>query len=279
MPIIKALTSANIVNAFSGTPDGTKFLRDDGTLMTAGGGLDKLTQSGVNNGTVTLYDNSANPALTKFIIREDGDNSDFPNLFEIQNNAGSMQWGIGGVNNGFTTYIPATGITDNAERYFRINSAGFQSPSDGKFGFHSGTNTFSGIDVAISRATVGCLIVTNGSTGVGTLITAINVLAKTADYTVLATDSFSVFTNEGTIAKRNNTLPSAAAGLEYTFVVQDSDGVTVTAATGDTITDSVTVSAAAGNIDSTDVGASLTLIAINATEWVVKSKTGVWIIT
>lgn len=279
MPIIKALTSANIINAFSGTPDGTKFLRDDGVLITAGGGLDKLTQSGVNNGTVTLYDNSANPALTKFIIREDGDNSDFPNLFEIQNNAGTLQWGIGGVNNGFTTYMPATGITDSSERYFRVNSSGFQSPSDGKFGFHSGTNTFSGMDVAISRAAVGCIIVTNGSTGIGTLLAAKFVAAKTADYSVLATDSLAVFTNEGAVGKKNNTLPSAAAGLEYTFVVQDSDGLTVTAATGDTITDSVTVSAAAGNIDSTDVGAVVTLLAINATEWVVRAQTGVWTIT
>lgn len=120
-------------------------------------------------------------------------------------------------------------------------------------------------------------IVTDETGSGGGLMFAIHtVAAKTADYPVVAGDAQTIFTNEGTTAKRNNTLPGAAAGLTYTFIVQDTDGVTVTAAAGDTIRIASSVSAAAGNIDTTTLGSTVTLVAINATEWIATSVIGTW---
>lgn len=100
--------------------------------------------------------------------------------------------------------------------------------------------------------------------------------AKTAAYPVVSGDSYKVFTNEGEAAKRNFTLPSAAAGLQFVFINQDTDGMTITAVGDDTIRIAGTGSASAGNIDSTTVGSTVTLVAINATEWVAISALGTW---
>lgn len=105
------------------------------------------------------------------------------------------------------------------------------------------------------------------------------VQAKTTAYTVVTADSEDrVFTNEGATASVNFTLPSAAANLIYTFYVQDADGVQVTAAAGDTIRIGASVSAAAGNISAVTIGNSVTLVAINATEWVAISVIGTWVV-
>jgi hypothetical protein len=113
----------------------------------------------------------------------------------------------------------------------------------------------------------------------GFLTSKTKVEAKIAAYPVTAEDSGKTFTNEGTTAKRIFMLPSAAVGLNYTFIVQDSDGMTVTAGTGDTIRLAGTVSAAAGNTDSTTVGSVVRLEAINATEWIATSIIGTWVTT
>lgn len=91
-----------------------------------------------------------------------------------------------------------------------------------------------------------------------------------------ADESRKVLTNEGATEKNYETLPTAAAGLLYIFVVQDSDGIRITAAAGDTIRVGSDVSAAGGHIESTTVGASVTLLAINATEWVAIADKGAW---
>lgn len=82
------------------------------------------------------------------------------------------------------------------------------------------------------------------------------------------------FTNEGATARQDFTLPTAVANLEYQFVVQDTDGIRVIANTGDTIRIAASVSASAGRIDSTTIGDSVTLLAVNATEWVATSLVG-----
>lgn len=77
-----------------------------------------------------------------------------------------------------------------------------------------------------------------------------------------------VTTNEGVTSKPTYTLYTAIKGLCVSFVVQDSDGLRVQAAAGDTIRIAGTASAAAGYIESTTIGDSVTLVAINTTEWV-----------
>jgi len=62
-----------------------------------------------------------------------------------------------------------------------------------------------------------------------------NVVAKTADYTVLATESGTIFTTEGTTANVNFTLPAAADGLVFWFFNAEDFNLTVTADTADTL--------------------------------------------
>jgi hypothetical protein len=114
-------------------------------------------------------------------------------------------------------------------------------------------------------------IVTPSTITAGTLVAA-----KTSAYPVVATEPRTLFTNEGASAGVTFTLPTAVANLSYTFVVQDADGVTITAASGDTIRFAGTVTAAAGSIASTTIGSTITLVAINATEWIAISVVGTW---
>lgn len=97
--------------------------------------------------------------------------------------------------------------------------------------------------------------------------------------TVNSSDSGKVYTNEGATGEIVFNLPTAAANLFYTFVVQDSDGVEVVANTGDTIRLAGSVSASAGKIESATIGSSVTIIAINATEWVAMALMGSWTVT
>ena len=87
-------------------------------------------------------------------------------------------------------------------------------------------------------------------------------------HTVVALESRRVFTNEGGTAEIVHNLPSAAGGGTYSYIIQDADGIRVNAAAGDTLRIGATVSAAAGRIQSTTIGDTVTLVAINATEWV-----------
>lgn len=83
-------------------------------------------------------------------------------------------------------------------------------------------------------------------------------------------------TNEGTTARNYNTLPSAAAGMSFEFVVQDADGMRIVAAAGDTIRVAGSVSAAAGYIQNATVGSAIRLLAVNATEWIAVNYVGTW---
>ena len=97
-------------------------------------------------------------------------------------------------------------------------------------------------------------------------------LFKTGDYTVLATDSGRTFitnTNDVTF-----TLPAAQPGLKFTFLIgQTGKNLTVVRAGSNHINSGVQ---AAG--DSTQ-GSTITLIAIDTSNWFEVSKIGVWTIT
>lgn len=116
----------------------------------------------------------------------------------------------------------------------------------------------------------------------GALLNQVNVLPKTqavSPYTVPTNEVNSYYTNEGATSAVTFNLPTAVAGLTFTFTVEDADGITVVASAGDTIRLSGSVSAAAGNTASTTIGSSVTLVAINATEWIGVSIVGTWVTT
>jgi len=90
------------------------------------------------------------------------------------------------------------------------------------------------------------------------------------------TESSTVFTNEWATAKNYHTLPTAVAWLTYTFYVDDADGMRIVANTGDIIQINGVVSWTAGYCDSTTIGSSVTLTAINATDRVATSVVWTW---
>jgi hypothetical protein len=96
---------------------------------------------------------------------------------------------------------------------------------------------------------------------------------------LLASETGKLFTNEGATAEVGFTLPAAAVGLSYSFIVQDVDGLKVTAAAGDTIRIAASVSAGGGFISATAIGNAVHLVAINATEWIALSSQGSWTVT
>jgi len=85
-----------------------------------------------------------------------------------------------------------------------------------------------------------------------------------------------VYSNTGATARNDYTLPTAVGGRHYQWVILDADGIRITANTADTIRVIDKVTAAAGYIESTTIGSVVTLVAINATEWVATSIHGVW---
>jgi hypothetical protein len=92
-------------------------------------------------------------------------------------------------------------------------------------------------------------------------------------------DGNKLYTNEGTTARVDFNLPTAVAGLTFTFYCADTDGIRVIANTGDDIRIAGSVSATAGRIDSTVIGSCVKLTAINATNWIAEYSTGTWTVT
>ena len=96
---------------------------------------------------------------------------------------------------------------------------------------------------------------------------------------LLATESRKALSNEGTAARNYHTLPNAVEGLQYTFVVQDADGMRVTAQAGHTIRIGASVSSSGGYTENTTIGSVLTLLGINTTQWFAIATVGTWTLT
>jgi hypothetical protein len=153
--------------------------------------------------------------------------------------------------------------------------------SDAQYAWSSSaTAAGSAVDTGLGRDSAAIVKTTDGSTGMGSLLTKRVIEANTAGSgspnILLVTESNKLLTNEGTTAENYHTLPSAAAGIEYVFACQDGDGIRITANTGDTIRLDGLVSASAGFIRSSVIGSAVILTAINVTEWVAISVVGTW---
>lgn len=135
-------------------------------------------------------------------------------------------------------------------------------------------------DAGLARSAAAVLLATDGNNGLGALRSGREIEASTAGVVspnlLLPTESRKALTNEGALAEAYNTLPSAAAGYEFVFIVQAAAGLRIVANTGDTIRMGGAVSASGGFIRSAVVGSTVTLVAINATEWLAVSALGTW---
>jgi hypothetical protein len=85
-----------------------------------------------------------------------------------------------------------------------------------------------------------------------------------------------VLTDEGQTDLVYHSLPAAAAGISYTAIVQAGKGHRLTAQAGDTIRIAASVSSSGGYTEATTTGNTITLVAVNATEWYATSTQGTW---
>jgi hypothetical protein len=95
-------------------------------------------------------------------------------------------------------------------------------------------------------------------------------------HSVLVTESGTVLTNAGSIGPYAFTLPAAAAGLEFIFVVMAAPELRVTPAAGDLININGVAADAAEYWTANAPGESLHLVAVDATNWIAVSYTGTW---
>lgn len=106
-----------------------------------------------------------------------------------------------------------------------------------------------------------------------------NVVSKNVNYNIFPSETNTHFTNEGATTGITFSLPAAVKNMKYSFLLQNSNQVTVQAATGDTIRIGLDVTSSGGTISAFDAGSSITLIAINSTEWLSLSQpAGSWLI-
>lgn len=111
---------------------------------------------------------------------------------------------------------------------------------------------------------------------VAKLQSAYTVTPNTGTATPASTDSGTVYNNIGDSDGSTITLPTAAAGLQFTVCVMVNQIITVTAGTGDLIRIAANVTAAAGSITSSTVGSSVTLVAQDNETWLATAYTGNW---
>lgn len=177
------------------------------------------------------------------------------------------------------------GVTVDNNAFVALESGvGFLASLNHGFAFSSGnpiaTTGSAAVTSWLISPAAGVMQLTNGSTGSASLMSSVLVEANTAGSgspnLLTAIEAGTVLTNEGAAAENYHTLPTAVAGLRFSFLVQDTDGIRVTANTGDTIRIGAVVSGAAGFARCATVGAWLDLVAINATEWFAREDNGVW---
>lgn len=99
---------------------------------------------------------------------------------------------------------------------------------------------------------------------------------ESSPYNITASDVGKLFTNEGATAKAYLNLPEATEGYFYSFCIQDDDGMRITAASGDVICLYNLTTNSGGYVESASTKSSLTLVAINSTEWIATSIIGYW---
>ena len=94
---------------------------------------------------------------------------------------------------------------------------------------------------------------------------------------LLASENLKVLSNEGSGATNYHTLPTAAAGLSFTFINADAtDLIRVVAAATDKIMLGPAISVAAGYIQSTAQGDAVILVALDEEIWFATSIVGTW---
>ena len=163
--VLPAISGANLTNL----PGGISGLTT-GVVPAAGSGTSledsKMTTSGTNKGTWTLYDDTAVTGATSVLIKGGAGQSTTP-LLQLQDSAGNVyidfQTGYHRFRNNIGDYLTTDGkwvITAGGRVV--LNNAGTLE-------FRNGETSSSPSDIGLNRAAAGILAVTDGSTGWGSV--------------------------------------------------------------------------------------------------------------
>lgn len=106
------------------------------------------------------------------------------------------------------------------------------------------------------------------------------VTAKTSNYTILAADNGTTFTNAGAVGTVIFALPVPVAGYQFQFAVLAAQVLTVDATAGVTIALGAAVSSSGGTMSADGAAgglqAFLSLVAVSTTQWVAEFSFGPW---
>jgi len=159
------------------------------------------------------------------------------------------------------------------------DATGFYVTSSKLLGASSGVVGTNAIDTSLSRNAAGIWqFGTSSANASGSFLGLITLTVQASTPLSVSTGvSYTTYTNEGAGAQIVFNLPAAAAGLNYRFIVQNANGIQVKANGTNTIRLASAVSTAGGTATSTTIGSSITLVAINATEWMAREIVGTWV--
>jgi hypothetical protein len=155
-----------------------------------------------------------------------------------------------------------------------IGSAFVKTKAANQYQWSGSSDPTGSADTGMGRSAAGVGIVTDGSTGIGAMLAKNPQAAKTANYTVLVTDSNTSFRNTGAAGAVALSLPTPVEGTIFRAYVTAAQTFGFTATSSATIRDGATVSAANGTITSNTVGDYVELEAISTTAWMVVRKGG-----
>lgn len=102
------------------------------------------------------------------------------------------------------------------------------------------------------------------------------ILHKTSDYSILPAESGIYYSNEGSSGTVVLSLPDVVAGLTYKFCVAASHVFQIVASGASRIHNGAYVTALGGSIQASMVGSFISLVAINAIDWIAEESVGVW---
>jgi len=100
--------------------------------------------------------------------------------------------------------------------------------------------------------------------------------SKTANYSVLAADTFTEFDNIGAAGTVTFTLPTPAVGLVFGFAVMAAYNLIIQAPGGSFVYMGTVPSSSGGSLTSSSVGSYVYFKCRSSTVWVVQTVSGTW---
>jgi len=181
--------------------------------------------------------------------------------------------------NGDDVYIEGQLEVDGVPRFdattMTIRGVTYTLPSaDGSAGQYLQTNGSGTLSFAAGTLATGDAITGDGTAALGGFLKTVT--NDTDAHSVLASESGTILTNAGAGDAYAHTLPSAAVGLNYCFVVMAAQELRVTPAAGDSIIIAGVAGDAAEYWTANTIGKSLCLVATDVNTWVATSYAGTW---